>query len=160
MTIDEAIKQIEKVAEENQRIVDTGIVFDNVTIDMLYCDDTEVIEEHLANYQSCAKKHRQLAEWLKELKQLRDQSRWIPVSERLPETEKKVLLYCEKECFYDYPEPGYVMDNWMQEGIYSNDYGFFVYDCPDIGKHIDTKSVKAWMPLPKEYELQESEVSE
>ena len=68
MTIDEAIRHCTEVAEENQRIVDTGVVFDDVTIDMLYCDDTEVIEEHLANYQKCASEHRQLAEWLKELK--------------------------------------------------------------------------------------------
>lgn len=68
MTLDEAIKDMQTIAEENQRVVDTGIVFDDVTIDMLYCDDTEVIEEHLANYQRCAEEHRQLAEWLKELK--------------------------------------------------------------------------------------------
>ena len=54
MTLDEAIKKAEEVAEENQRVVDTGIVFDNTTIDILYCDDTEVIDEHLANYQRCA----------------------------------------------------------------------------------------------------------
>ena len=71
MTLNEAIKTEENIAEENQRVVDTGIVFDDVTIDMLYCDDTEVIEEHLANYQRCAEEHRQLAEWLKELKELR-----------------------------------------------------------------------------------------
>lgn len=72
MTIDEAIKTEENIAEENQRVVDTGIVFDDVTIDMLYCDDTEVIEEHLANYQRCAEEHSQLAEWLKELKSFKE----------------------------------------------------------------------------------------
>lgn len=71
MTIDEAIKHAEEVAEENQRVVDTGIVCGDVTIDMLYCDDTEMIEEHLANYQKCTKTHRQLAEWLRELKKYR-----------------------------------------------------------------------------------------
>ena len=70
MTLEEAIKDIETIAEENQRVVDTGIVYDDVTLDMLYCDDTEVIEEHLANYQMCAEKHRQLAEWLKDYKRL------------------------------------------------------------------------------------------
>ena len=73
MTLDEAIKHAEEVAEENQRVVDTGIVFDDVTVDMLYCDDTEVIEEHLANYQKCAEQHRQLAEWLKDYKRLKEQ---------------------------------------------------------------------------------------
>ena len=78
MTLDEAIKRAEEAAEENQRVVDkrlvdTGIVFDGITIDMLFCDDTEVIEEHLANYQRCAEEHRQLAEWLKDYKRLLEQ---------------------------------------------------------------------------------------
>lgn len=71
MTLDEAIEHEEELAKINQRVVDTGIVFDNVTIDMLYCDDTEVIEEHLANYQRCAEEHKQISEWLKELKRLK-----------------------------------------------------------------------------------------
>lgn len=73
ISLDEAIKRAEEIAEENQRVVDTGIVFDDVTIDVLYCDDTEVIEEHLANYQRCANEHRQLAEWLKDYKRLKEQ---------------------------------------------------------------------------------------
>ena len=71
MTLDEAIIRFDEIAEENQKVIDTGIVFDDVTIDMLYADDTEVIEEHLANYQDCADNHRQFAEWLRELKFLR-----------------------------------------------------------------------------------------
>ena len=72
MTLDEAIEHEEELAKINQRVVDTGIVFDDVTIDMLYCDDTEVIEEHLANYQRCAEEHKQISEWLKELKMYRE----------------------------------------------------------------------------------------
>ena len=71
MTIDEAIQRENKIAEENQKIVDTQIVFDAVSISELYCDDTEVIEEHLSNYRKCAEYHEQLAEWLEELKFLR-----------------------------------------------------------------------------------------
>ena len=67
------IEHEEELAKINQRVVDTGIVFDDVTIDMLYCDDTEVIEEHLANYQRCAEEHKQISEWLKELKRLKEQ---------------------------------------------------------------------------------------
>lgn len=81
MTLDEAIKYAEEVTEENQRVVDTGIVFDDVTIGMLYCDDTEVIEEHLANYQRCADEHKQLAEWLKELKVFKSRKgQWLRMS--------------------------------------------------------------------------------
>ena len=72
MTIDEAIEKESKIAKENQKIVDTQIVFDNVSISELYCDDTEVIEEHLSNYKKCAEYHEQLAEWLEELKAYRN----------------------------------------------------------------------------------------
>ena len=68
ISIDEAIQRENKIAEENQKIVDTQIVFDNVSISELYCDDTEVIEEHLSNYRKCAEYHKQIAEWLEELK--------------------------------------------------------------------------------------------
>lgn len=68
MTIDEAIQRENKIAEENQKIVDTEIVFDDVSLSKLYCDDTEVIEEHLENYKKCAEYHKKLVEWLEELK--------------------------------------------------------------------------------------------
>ena len=71
MTLDEAIQRENKIAEENQKIVDTEIVFDDVSLSQLYCDDTEVIEEHLSNYRKCAEYHKQIADWLEELKVLR-----------------------------------------------------------------------------------------
>ena len=72
MTIDEAIQIENNFAEENQKIVDTQIVFDGVYISQLYCDDTEVIEEHLENYKKCAEYHKQLVDWLEELKDMRN----------------------------------------------------------------------------------------
>lgn len=72
MTIDEAIQRENKIAKENQKIVDKEIVFDDVSLSQLYCDDTEVIEEHLENYKKCAEYHKQLAEWLEELKDMRN----------------------------------------------------------------------------------------
>ena len=68
MSIDEAIQRENKIAEENQKIVDTEIVFDDVSLSQLYCDDTEVIEEHLSNYRKCSEYHKKIAEWLEELK--------------------------------------------------------------------------------------------
>ena len=68
MTIDEAIQRENKIVEENQKIVDTEIVFDDVSLSQLYCDDTEVIEEHLSNYRKYAEYHKQIAEWLELLK--------------------------------------------------------------------------------------------
>ena len=155
MTLDEAIKQAEEVAEENQRIVDTGIVFDDVTIDMLYCDDTEVIAEHLANYQRCADRHKQLAEWLKELKQLREQTRWIPVSEQLP--KKSGNYWCtfggSNIKGIDY----YTTESDAKE-IFDNPEDYDSEDYEYAGWR--SQNVIAWMPLPKPYEPQESEDNE
>ena len=78
MTIDEAIQRENKIAEENQKIVDTEIVFDDVSISQLYCDDTEVIEVHLSNYRKYAEYHKKIAEWLEELKELREISKKNP----------------------------------------------------------------------------------
>ena len=83
MTLDEAIQRENKIAEENQKIVDTQIVFDDVSISELYCDDTEVIEEHLSNYKKCAEYHKQIADWLEELAMLRLDSCMIHMPERL-----------------------------------------------------------------------------
>lgn len=47
-----------------------------------YKNNAEYERTH-GNLQGCLG-FRQLAEWLKELKQLREQTRWIPVSEGLP----------------------------------------------------------------------------
>ena len=77
MTIDEAIQRENKIAEENQKIVDTEIVFDDVSLSQLYCDDTEVIEEHLENYKKCAEYHKQLAVLLEELKAYRDKNKMV-----------------------------------------------------------------------------------
>lgn len=160
MTLDEAIEHAEKVAEENQRVVDTGVLYDDVTIAMLFADDTEVIEEHLANYQSCAEEHKQLAEWLKELKHLREQPRWIPCSERLPDKEGTYLLWGkladDEDCYCfigNYDEGCEQFGDW-QEQFDAHTLGclgseFYEYEC-----------VLAWQPLPKPYEPKESEDKE
>ena len=82
MTLDETIEREYKIAEENQKIVDTQIVFDDVSISELYCDDTDVIEEHLDNYKKCAEYHKQIAGWLEELKMYKSLSPRELVSEK------------------------------------------------------------------------------
>ena len=58
MNIEQAIKHFEEVAYKLEDYVNSGCC----------CDDTEVEDEHF----KCADEHRQLAEWLKELKHLRN----------------------------------------------------------------------------------------
>ena len=64
MTLDEAIKHAEEVAEKFESLHER---YENMDEDRLLFR----VEEN--ECKNCAKEHRQLAEWLKELKQLREQ---------------------------------------------------------------------------------------
>ena len=82
------------------------------------------------NLQGCLD-FRQLVEFLKELKQLREQTRWIPVSERLPEKEGLYLVSVKND----------------HERRYSK-------TCQYMGRNhwFARQDVEAWMPLPSSYQ--------
>lgn len=69
----------------------------------------------------------QMAEWLEELKQLREQTRWIPVSEHLPEKAGAYL------CSWDWD------DNSVGPAYFDKEFCLF------------NEQVTAWMPLPDPY---------
>ena len=75
MTLDEAIVHSEEKAKEHERKLK---MYEGIN------EDRPLFREEEMACKLCAEEHRQLAEWLKELKQLREQTRWVPVSERLP----------------------------------------------------------------------------
>jgi hypothetical protein len=107
MTLEEAIEHCEEVAYKNEC---------KMTSDDGYTD---------ASMKRCAEEHRQLAEWLKELKQLREQTGWIPVSDKVPEDNGYYLtttMFCEVYC-----------DHWTEVSFDRQE------------------TVIAWMPLPKPY---------
>lgn len=85
MTLDEAIKNYEEIAEENQRVVDTGSVINDVAI----------------YYQRRAGEYRQLAGWLKELKQFKEQE---PCDDAISRRAVLKLVYA----------------NWEYEGLESD----------------------------------------
>lgn len=73
--------------------------------------------------------------------------RWIPVTERLPEEQKKSYWVCtdtgyQCECRWT--------DNRFGMGNLSGEWGWSIFDTPRYSK------VVAWMPLPEPY----SEVEE
>ena len=130
MTLDEAIIHAEEVADSKERQVING--------------DWEKGSMTECNCIECAEEHRQLAEWLKELKQLKEQTRWIPVSERLPEFSKEVLT-CSNGGFIEIQS---LEDSY--DGYWENQSGDWT----------DFDEVIAWMPLPEPPHLTDKEKEE
>ena len=55
----------------------------------------DVAENNSGTCEECIQEHKQLAEWLEELRHLREQAekfQWVPVSERTPDDYGAVLL--------------------------------------------------------------------
>jgi hypothetical protein len=98
----------------------------------------EVSESQYA-CEGCKQEHKQLAEWLEELKELREKDRWIPVSERLPEYGNYVLISCEG---FDAPTVGKYEEDDIGGTFYLNEDA----PCEDFGI-----VVEAWRPLPEPY---------
>jgi len=131
MTLDEAIKHVEEIAEENEY---NAQICHKILKDRL-ADFRDLQAEN--NFIKCAEEYRQLAELLKELKQLRKQTRWIPVSERMPDLDD-VLVYDGSDIFVAW---------WVNDGI---DAGWHSFD----GSYNPYTPILAWMPLPKPYKAE------
>jgi len=116
-----------------------------------YADNAEYERTH-GNLQGCLD-FSQLAEWLKELKQLREQIRWIPVSERLPkERDWYLAVFKESDTGFqliprvaDYIGRGENKWQLMDEDSLSSEYR-------------DLLECIAWMPLPEPYKAESEEV--
>ena len=100
-----------------------------------YTSNAEYERTH-GNLQGCLD-FRQLADRLKELKRLRKQTRWISVSERLPEKGKQVLC-CNQH--------GSVFTSAVTYTIKHEDKIL-----AHFGHHY---GVVAWMPLPEPYKAE------
>ena len=166
MTLDEAIKHAEEIAEKCEFDTDWGI--GNHFID----------RSGVADIIKCAEEHRQLAEWLKELKQLREQTKWIPVSEESLPDEKWVLGYINN--FHDGEGAPHRCVVKIRKGISKKErarleklkdpraYQFYSYD--ECGNNLvpyawDTwgpgsyfgQQVVAWCELPEPYKAESEE---
>lgn len=141
MTLDEAIKHCEEVAERHDRIKQIKAV---------------TLEEC-----KCAEEHRKLATWLRELKQLREQmshsekpDKWIPAT-TLPEKDGEYLLFGK----IDETEENHIFIGEYDSG--SEDFGIWEeqFDSSTLGclgsEFYEYASVLAWMPLPNAYKESE-----
>ena len=135
MTLDEAIQHCEITAKSNEKLAE-----------FYYNKDPGKNQKSGDACQECAAEHRQLAEWLKELKQYREGTLfvhdWIPVSERLPENESNVLttIQMRNGCLR-------VRSGWYMNGLFMNDNG-------NVWKPKE-KGLKAWMYQPEPYRVNE-----
>lgn len=138
MTIEQAIKHVEEVAEEQDKLCKR---YDDAS-GYTRSHNEEIRTSAAKQCEKCADDHRQLGEWLKELKQLREQTTWIPVSERLPERSTWVLVTCKRS-------DGYVYQNIelinKYTGLWESDDESFC------------DPVIAWMPLPGPYKAESEE---
>lgn len=152
MTLDGAIKHAEEVAEEQDRLCkryDDASGYSRSHNESIRVADAKWCER-------CAKEHRQLAEWLKELKQLREQTSWIPLISREPTQEEKDDYFAqhgEELCYMlenEMPLNGQEVlvscAGYVSEDVFDEDfYNFEGYDI----EHVD-----AWMPKPKAYQAE------
>lgn len=117
MTLEEAIKHARDVAENNSGV----------------CEE-------------CVQEHKQLAEWLEELKHLREQVKrfqWVPVSERTPDDYGAVLLQYSSK---------FGLESAKRELLsigYFNAFGNAKHRTD--GYENFRGEVVAWMPLPDPY---------
>lgn len=89
-----------------------------------------------------AKEYRQISEYLKELKQLRKQTRWMPLSDKPPGNGRYLAYIVNKHA----NELQYAMTCEYFEG--SNSKWFPDDECA-------SDNVIAWMPLPEPYKESE-----
>lgn len=95
------------------------------------------------NLQGCLE-FRQLADWLKELKQLREQTRWIPVSEKVPEEFADVLCCTDSNEIFIAKYLGKMNDG---TDCFDDDDGM-----------MQEGDLIAWMPLPEPYKAESEEL--
>ena len=132
MTLEEVIKYTEEVAEEKEK--EAKEWHENQVRKCELFPFAEMDYTHENECKECAEELRQLTEWLKELKKLKEQTRWIPVSERLPKEKGLYLVSVKNDHERRYSKTCWFegRNNWFAR-----------------------QDVIAWMPLPEPYEEKE-----
>lgn len=72
MTIDEIIVKEQEMSEIFQKTVDTHMVSENLSLEEMYCDDTEIIEEEIKKCKELADFHDQIANIMRKYQKIED----------------------------------------------------------------------------------------
>lgn len=140
LSIDEAIAHAREVAEEQREL------FRLCPYPSQECNGADIckcLKNKHDGCIKCAEEHEQLAEWLEELKQLREQTTWIPCSEKLPELRKDVIVTVRYTGFMG------MHGCWIKTGHMEAENDWW-RDCAG-------GEVIAWMPLPQPYNAKRSD---
>lgn len=70
MTIDDIIVKEQEMSESFQKTVNTHMVSEDLSLEELYCDDTEIIEEELKRCQELADFHNQIANTMRKYQKI------------------------------------------------------------------------------------------
>jgi vacuolar-type H+-ATPase subunit I/STV1 len=126
MTIDEAIKHCEDVAEEKESIIEC------------------LHEEEAVRCQQCVAEHRQLAEWLTELKELREENKvLISECDRLIKEKGELLKKPEQTAEYKRLLKAAVED-FKYLGSFMDEYDDCVLDCSKCPLHRKGINCRCW----------------
>lgn len=72
MTIEEIILEEKEIAEEFQRTVDTHMVNSNLSLERMFCDDTEIIEKELKMLKKLSDYHNTIANTMRKYQQIQE----------------------------------------------------------------------------------------
>lgn len=100
---------------------------------------------HKWGCEECKEEHEQLLEWLEDYKQLKEATRWIPCSERLPETIEEGLGVLYSDCTL------VKSGDWIGMAYYLTDSEKSWWEFADAQnkQKIDWVEITHWMPLPE-----------
>lgn len=160
MTLEEAIKHAEEVAEEQEKMAKEW--HEN---QVRKCETIRFAEMDYTNENECKKcadEHRQLAEWLKELKNYRKENDWTPIYEDLPEDLLPVNVTWTNrnpETYYENIKGKRFVDTAV---YYQGDWYWWNSRCVDYLKEYGDRApveridaaieIIAWKPLPEPWE--------
>ena len=120
MTIDEIIAKETEIAQEFQEIIATHIVSGNFSLEELYCDDTEVIEEELKRCKELFDYHSTIADTMLKYQKIQkivqdDWDKGYQHSETLHRIKEAIgeshIHWIDDEHSYICPKCGFIVAN-------------------------------------------------